>query len=39
MKYKVGDRVRIVSETTEGMNWIGEMDVYLGKVMTIKKHN
>lgn len=36
MKYKVGDRVRIVSETTEGMNWIGEMDVYLGKVMTIK---
>lgn len=36
MKYKVGDRVRIVSETTEGMNWISEMDVYLGKVMTIK---
>lgn len=36
MEYKVGDRVRIVSETTEGMNWIGEMDVYLGKVMTIK---
>lgn len=36
MKYKVGDRVRIVSETAEGMNWISEMDVYLGKVMTIK---
>lgn len=36
MKYKVGDRVRIVSETTEGMNWISEMDVYLGRVMTIK---
>lgn len=36
MKYKKGDRVRIVSETTEGMNWISEMDVYLGRVMTIK---
>lgn len=36
MKYKVGDRVRIVSEITEGMNWVGEMDVYLGRVMTIK---
>lgn len=36
MKYKVGERVRIVSETTEGMNWISEMDVYLGRVMTIK---
>lgn len=36
MKYKAGDRVRIVSETTEGMNWISEMDVYLGRVMTIK---
>lgn len=36
MKYKVGDRVRIVSETTEGMNWISKMDVYLGRVMTIK---
>lgn len=36
MKYKNGDRVRIVSETTEGMNWISEMDVYLGRVMTIK---
>lgn len=36
MKYKVGDRVRIVSETTEEMNWISEMEVYLGRVMTIK---
>lgn len=36
MKYKNGDRVRIVSETTEEMNWISEMDVYLGRVMTIK---
>lgn len=35
MKYKVGDRVRIVSETTEEMNWASEMDVCLGRVMTI----
>lgn len=36
MKYKKGDRVRIVSETPEGLNWNDEMDKYLGKVMTIK---
>ena len=36
MKYKVGDRVRIVSETTEKMNWVSEMGVYLDRVMTIK---
>ena len=36
MKYKVGDRVRIVSEITEGLNWVSEMNVYLGRVMTIK---
>lgn len=36
MKYKVGDRVRIVSKASEEMNWISEMDVYLGRVMTIK---
>lgn len=36
MKYKVGERVRIVSDTTEEMDWISEMDVYLGRVMTIK---
>ena len=34
MKYKVGDRVRIVSEE---ICWVSsEMDAYLGKVMTIK---
>ena len=36
MKYEVGDRVRIVSETTEEMNWAGKTDAYLGRVMTIK---
>lgn len=36
MKYKVGERVRIVSEPPEGFNWNDEMDEYLGKVMTIK---
>ncbi len=36
MKYKVGERVRIVSETTEEMNWVSEMAMYLGRVMTIK---
>lgn len=36
MKYKIGDKVRIVSKTTEEMNWTDEMDVYLGRVMTIK---
>lgn len=36
MKYKIGDRVRIVPKTTEEMNWTDEMDVYLGRVMTIK---
>ena len=36
MKYKVGDRVRIVSEPPEGLNWVCEMSVYLGRVMTIK---
>lgn len=36
MKYKVDDRVRIVSEPPEGLNWVSEMNVYLGRVMTIK---
>ncbi len=36
MKYKVGDRVRIVSEPPEGLNWVSKMNVYLGRVMTIK---
>lgn len=36
MKYRVGDRVRIVSERTDDMNSSGGMDKYLGTVMTIK---
>lgn len=36
MKYKKGDRLRIVSEPPEGLNWASEMNVYLGRVMTIK---
>lgn len=36
MKYKKGDRVRIVSEPPKGLNWASEMNVYLGRVMTIK---
>lgn len=38
MKYKVGDKVRIVSEWGEGcyQNLDGEMDKWLGKVMTIR---
>ena len=35
MKYKTGDRVRIVSERTKNMNLDGDMDKYLGKVVTI----
>ena len=35
MKYEVGDKVRIVSEAPK-KNWVDEMDVYLGRVMTIK---
>lgn len=40
-KYKVGDKVRIVSEWNEGcwQNKEGEMDKWLGKVMTIRKVN
>ena len=37
MKYKVGDRVRIVSDRTKNMNSNGDMDKYLGTVMTIKE--
>lgn len=37
MKYKVGDRVRIVSERTKSMNPSGDMDKYLGTVKTIKR--
>lgn len=36
-KYKVGDRVRIVSWRTECMNQSGTMDKYLGTVMTVAK--
>lgn len=37
MRYKVGDRVRIVSERTKSMNPSGDMDKYLGTVKTIKR--
>ena len=36
MKYKKGDRVRIVSYRTTDMDSNGEMDKYLGRVITIK---
>lgn len=36
-KYKVGDRVRIVDHRTDNMNHFGEMDKWLGKVMTIRR--
>lgn len=36
MKYKVGDRVRIVDYRTGYMNSSGKMDKWLGKVMTIR---
>lgn len=35
MKYKVGDRVRIVNERIVGMNTFGKMDSFLGTIMTI----
>lgn len=35
-KYKVGDKVRIVDHRTDNMNPFGEMNKWLGKVMTIK---
>lgn len=35
-KYKVGDKVRIVDHRTVHMNSFGEMDKWLGKVMTIR---
>ena len=35
-KYKVGDKVRIVDHRTGRMNTSGEMDKWLGKVMTIR---
>jgi len=36
-KYKVGDKVRIVGYRTDNMNHFGEMDKWLGKVMTIRR--
>lgn len=36
MAYKVGDKVRIVDYRTFHMNNFGEMDKWLGKVMTIR---
>ena len=35
-KYKCGDKVRIVDHRTDNMNPLGEMDKWLGKVMTIR---
>lgn len=35
-KYKVGDKVRIVGYRTFHMNSFGEMDKWLGKVMTVR---
>ena len=37
MKYKAGDKVKIVSRRTLTMNQDGKMDKYLGTVMTIKR--
>lgn len=37
MKYKVGDKVRIIDERSDLMNCQGRMDCWLGKVMTIEK--
>lgn len=36
MKYKIGDKVRIVDYRTDRMNYFGRMDKWLGKVMTIR---
>ena len=40
MQYKVGDRVRIVSEKT-GYKWNrdGKMDKWLGEIMTVREVN
>lgn len=39
MKYKVGDKVLIVNKRSETMNGEGEMDKYLGTIMTIRNVN
>ena len=41
MKYKVGDKVVIVSkppkETPSGIGWAGEMNKWCGKIMTVER--
>lgn len=37
MKYKIGDKVRIVDSRTDRMNYFVRMDKWLGKVMTIRE--
>ena len=37
-KLKPGDKVKIVRERVAGMNCLGYMDKWLGKVMTVKEH-
>ena len=37
MKYKIGDKVRIVDHRTDNMHHFGKMDKWLGKVMTIRE--
>lgn len=36
---KPGDKVRIVKKRTAGMNGLGAMDKWLGKIMTVREHN
>lgn len=36
-KFKVGQKVRVISERKEHWNDDGEMDVYFGRVVTISK--
>lgn len=38
MKYKIGDKILIVSYRTNDMNNDGRMDKYLNKIMTIKEN-
>lgn len=39
MKYKAGDKVRVVPKRTKYMNCDGLMDCYLGKIVTIESVN
>ena len=36
---KPGDKVQIVKNRTAGMNSLGAMDKWLGKIMTVREHN